>query len=170
MTGYRRNRKNHQGRHVRLMEFMLASEAWHSLDAVARALYLELSRRYRGPDSNNGRIPCSVREAAAALNVSRNTANRGFHHLAERGFIVAKTPSGFNVKGRTSTEWLLTEFPDDTRAGRNTASKDFMTWTPPAPIHSPTRATRKSFHSPTSEPHSPARGPQVAVRRDCVAR
>src|SRR5882757_14249 len=101
----------------RMMKFMLASEAWRSLDPVARALCVEISRRYRGPNSNNGKIPYSVREVAAALNVSRNTANRGFHHLVERGFIIAKMPSGFNVKGRTSTEWLLTEFPDGACAG-----------------------------------------------------
>jgi hypothetical protein len=167
----RRNRvpKDRLGRHVRLMEFMLASEAWQSLDPVARALYIEISRRYRGPNSNNGKIPYSVREAAAALNVSRNTANRGFHHLAERGFILPKTPSGFNCKGRTSTEWLLTEFPDDTKTGTNIATKTFMSWTPPTPIRSPTRETQNSFHSPTKETHSPAREPQVAVRRDRVA-
>ena len=162
--------KERLGRHVRLMEWMLASAAWQSLDPVARALYIEISRRYRGPNSNNGKIPYSVRETAAALHVGRNTANRAFHHLTEHGFIVPKTPSGFNVKGRTSTEWLLTEFPDDTQPGPNIATKNFMSWTPPIPIHSPTRATRTSFHSPTRETHSPATEPQVAVRRDRVAR
>jgi DNA-binding transcriptional MocR family regulator len=162
--------KDRLGRHVRLMEFMLASGAWQSLDPVARALYVEMARRYRGLNSNNGKIPYSVREAAVALHVGRNTANRAFHHLTEHGFIVAKTPSGFNVKGRASTEWLLTEFPDDTLTGTNIATKDFMSWTPPTPIHSPTRATQNPFHSPTRETHSPTREPRVAVRRDRVAR
>ena len=162
--------KDRLGRHVRLMEFMLASEAWQSLDPVARALYIEISRRYRGPNSNNGKIPYSVREAAAALNVSRNTANRAFHHLEERGFIVAKKHSGFNVKGRTSTEWFLTEFPDDTKTGSNIATKNFMSWTPPTPIRSPTRATQNPFHSPTRETPSPTREPHVALRRDRDAR
>jgi DNA-binding transcriptional MocR family regulator len=168
----RRNRvpKDRLGRHVRLMEFMLASEAWQSLDPVARALYIEISRRYRGPNSNNGKIPYSVREAATALNVHRNTANRAFHHLEERGFVVAKKRSGFNVKGRRATEWLLTEFPDDTQTGTNIATKNFMSWTPPIPIRSPTRETQNSFHSPTKETLSPAREPQVAARRDRVAR
>jgi DNA-binding transcriptional MocR family regulator len=162
--------KDRLGRHVRLMEWMLASEAWRSLDPVARVLYVEISRRYRGLNSNNGKIPYSVREAAAALNVSRNTANRAFHHLEERGFIVAKKHSGFNVKGRTSTEWLLTEFPDDTLTGTHIATKDFMSWTPPSPIRSPTRETQNPFHSPTRGTHSPTREPHVAVRRDRVAR
>ena len=73
--------RDRQGRHVRLMEYMLASAAWQSLDTVARALYVEMARRYRGPNSNNGKIPYSVREAAVALHVSRSTSNRGFHHL-----------------------------------------------------------------------------------------
>jgi len=152
------------------MEFMLGSTAWQSLDPVARALYVEMTRRYRGPDSNNGRIPFSVREAAAALNVSRNTANRAFHHLADRGFILAKTPSGFNVKGRTSTEWLLTEFPDDTLARASIATKTFMSWTPTPPVRSPTRRTQNSINSPTGETHSPRREPAMATTRDRVAR
>ena len=164
------SQKYHQGRHVRLMEFMLASNAWQSLKAVDRALYVKLSRRYRGPDSNNGKIPYSVREAAAALKVGRSTANRAFHCLADRGFIVAKTPSGFNVKGRTSTEWLLTEFPDDTLSSVNIASKSFMSWTATPPVRSPTRRTENPLNSPTGETHSPTREPVVAARRDRVAR
>jgi DNA-binding transcriptional MocR family regulator len=157
-------------RHIRLFEFMLASEAWRSLDPVARALYIEISRRYRGPNSTNGKIPYSVREAATALNVGRNTAGRAFHHLAERGFIVAKKRSGFNVKSRTSAEWLLTEFPDDTLASVNTARKTFMSWTPAPPVRSPSREPQNSSNSPTGETHSPMREPVVAPRRDHVAR
>jgi hypothetical protein len=38
-------------------EYMLASPAWQALDGNSRALYIELARRYRGPNSNNGRSP-----------------------------------------------------------------------------------------------------------------
>ena len=55
--------------------------------------------------------------------------------------------SGFNVKGRVSTEWLLTEFPDD-RAAHSIAEKDFMKW-----------EAAKSFHGPTSRPISPTSEP-----------
>jgi DNA-binding transcriptional MocR family regulator len=170
MTRKDRGPRERGPRHIRLLEFMLDSMAWQSLDPVARALYVELSRRYRGLNSNNGKIPYSVREAATALNVSRNTAARAFHHLGERGFIVAKKRSGFNVKGRTSTEWLLTEFPDNTLSSVNTATKTFMSWTPAPPVRSPTRKTQTSFNSPTGETHSPMREPVVAPRRDHVAR
>jgi DNA-binding transcriptional MocR family regulator len=152
------------------MEFMLACEAWLSLDTVARALYVEIARRYRGPNSNNGRIPYSVREAASALNVSRSTANRAFHHLIERGFIAVGKRSGFSMKGRVSTEWLLTEYADDRQANPTIATKDFMKWTAQPPAHRPTREPSNSFHSPTSFTHSLTREPPVALRRDRVAK
>jgi hypothetical protein len=139
-------------RYVRLTEYMLASPAWQSLDGNCRALYVELARRYRGPNSNNGKIPYSVREAAAALHIGRSTAQRCFHNLTEVGFINVSKRSGFNMKGRVATEWLLTEFPDDTNSMTAVAPKDFMRWTP-----------QKSFHSPTSDTHSPISGPPPAL-------
>jgi len=131
------------GRYVRLTEYMLASPAWQSLDGNCRALYIELARRYRGPNSNNGKIPYSVREGATALHISTATANRALHTLIERGFTRISKLSGFNVKGRAATEWLLTEFPDDTAGTTSIASKDFMKWTP-----------QNSFHSVTTDTHS----------------
>ena len=132
--------------------------AWQALDGNSRALYIEVARRYRGPNSNNGKIPYSVREAAKALNIGRSTAQRCFERLIAHGFLRISKRNGFNMKGRVSTEWLLTEFPDDTQATSTTATKDFMRWTP-----------ENSFHSPTSDPHSPTSGPPMALRRDRVA-
>jgi DNA-binding transcriptional MocR family regulator len=121
------------------MEYMLASEAWQSLDCTSRALYIELARRYRGPGSNNGKIGYSVREAATALSVGRSTAQRCFEKLTDRGFLKIGKRSGFSMKGRVSTEWLLTEFADDTSgvSGPAFASKEFMRWTPGNSFHSP---------------------------------
>jgi DNA-binding transcriptional MocR family regulator len=129
-------------------EYMLASPAWQALDGNSRALYIELARRYRGPNSNNGKIPYSVREAAKALSIGRSTAQRCFERLLARGFLRIGKRSGFSMKGRVSTEWLLTEFPDDTQATFTTASKDFMRWMP-----------ENSFHSPTPDTNSPTPGP-----------
>jgi hypothetical protein len=125
---HQRTRKDSRsrGRFVSLTEYMLASAAWQALDGNSRALYVELARRYRGPNSNNGRIPFSVREAAAALPIGRSTAQRCFERLQELGFIKIGKRSGFSMKGRVATEWLLTEFPDDTTATTGIASKDFM--------------------------------------------
>ena len=146
------------GRYVRLTEYMMATPAWQALDGNCRALYVELARRYRGPNSNNGKIPFSVREAAAALPMGRSTAQRCLERLQELGFIKIGKRSGFSMKGRVATEWLLTEFPDDTNATTGIASKDFMKWTP-----------QNSFHSPISNTHSPTAGPRVDLRRDRVA-
>ncbi|GAA0005556.1 hypothetical protein [Bradyrhizobium diazoefficiens] len=162
MSGSNR-RKYHQipinrGRYIRLTEFMMASPAWQSLDGNCRALYIEVARRYRGPNSNNGAIPYSVREAATALRVGRSTAQRCFDALLDRGFLKIGKRSGFNMKGRAATEWLLTEFPDERTAGPSIATKEFMSWTP-----------ENSFHSPVSDTQSPTSEPPLALRRDRVA-
>lgn len=155
---YHKSRGDRHERHVRLPEYLLASAAWQSLDGNSRALYVEMARRYRGPNSNNGRIPYSVREAAAALNIGRSTAGRCFEQLQAVGLAKVGKRSGFNMKGRVSTEWLLTQFPDDTKAGQAIATKEFMSWQP-----------GKSFHSPTSDTYSPTSEPPMALRRDRVA-
>src|SRR5260370_31645118 len=100
-----------RGRYVSLTEYMLASPAWKALACNSRALYIELARRYRGPNSNNAKIPSSVREAATALAIGRSTAQRCFEQLIDLGFIKIGKRSGFSMKGRVATEWLLTEFP-----------------------------------------------------------
>ena len=120
-----------KGRYVALPEYMLNSIAWQSLDGNCRALYVEVARRYRGPNSNNGRIPYGVREAAKGLHIGRSTAQRCFDRLIETGFLRIGNRSGFNMKGRTATEWLLTEFADDTTATMAVPTKDFMKWTGP---------------------------------------
>jgi hypothetical protein len=153
------NRKDYHGRgrerpskerYVRLPEHLLASPAWQSLDGNCRALYIELARRYRGPSSNNGKIP--FREAATSLHIGRSTGQRCFGRLIELGFIKIGKRSGFNLKGRAATEWLLTEFPDDTAGVFTAATKDFMKW-----------GRQNSFHSPTSDTHSPTSGPPLAL-------
>jgi hypothetical protein len=154
------------GRYVRLLEHMLACPAWQSLDCNSRCLYIELARRYRGPNSNNGRIPYSVREAATALAISRATAQRCFVKLIDRGIVKIGKRSGFSMKGRVATEWLLTEFPDDTTASTGIASKDFMKWTP----DSLTTEPLNSFHSLTRVTDSLTTEPGVALRRDCAAK
>src|SRR5690242_15781736 len=102
-----------ESRHVRLYHWILRSGAWTSLNPVERALYVELSSRYAGPDSDtNGRIVFSVRQAADALHVSKATAARAFDGLQRRGFISVQKLGGFNLKDRKgqATEWRLTEF------------------------------------------------------------
>jgi hypothetical protein len=107
----------------------MTSPAWHDLNAVARSMYLELGRRYAGVGSNNGRIPYSVREAAAELKVGPATASRALAALVDHGFIVPTKKGAFSLKKRHATEWRLTEFPCDVTHAL--ASKEFMRWQAP---------------------------------------
>jgi hypothetical protein len=115
-------------RHVRLYHYMTNSAAWHDLSAVGRAIYCEIAKRYAGDGSNNGRIPYSIRQAAAELRIGPATASRGLRELQDHGFIVPVTKGAFSLKKRHATEWRLTEFPCDVTRGL--ASKDFMRWQP----------------------------------------
>lgn len=123
---HERKRKQAQLRHVRLYHWMMRCPAWQSLSPVARCLYLEMAARYAGVNSNNGQIPYSVREGAAALRVGKSTANKGLRELVDRGFIVPTKAGIFTIK--RATEWRLTEFPCDVTNA--VATKDFMRWEP----------------------------------------
>lgn len=119
----RRKGRNKSGRFVQLTHHLLDTPAHRSLDPVARWLYVELKRLYNG--HNNGEIGLGVRAAALALHVSKNTAQRAFRDLEDRGFIRLGQPSTFDQK-RLSREWLLTEYHDD----RDGAAplRDYLRW------------------------------------------
>jgi DNA-binding transcriptional MocR family regulator len=104
----------------------MRSEAWRDLDCVARCTYIELAGRYGGPGSNNGRIPCSLRELADALRVSKQTAMRALDRLQDHGFIVQMKRGHFNFKLKHAAEWRLTEFTCDVTGELPT--KDFAHW------------------------------------------
>lgn len=116
-------------RHVRLYHWLMDTPAWRDLDPVCRCVYIEIVRRYGGPGSNNGRIPCWLEELKRALHIGKSTAQRALAELQEHGFLVLASPGGFNIKHRHSTEWLLTEFRDDRQgAGVALHSKAFARW------------------------------------------
>jgi hypothetical protein len=122
----RTGRSTGNGRYVALTHWMMRTEAWRSLNCVARCAYIELAVRYAGPGSNNGRLPYSLREMAKALNVSKMTAQRAFLMLQDRGFIVETKRGAFSLKERHATEWRLTEYGDDVTDAL--ATKDFARW------------------------------------------
>ncbi len=124
MSGGKSRKRRGKSKFVALDGYLYRSAAWLDLGCVERCLYIELKIRYDG--FNNGRIGLGCREAAEALNVSRNTANRSFQTLERRGFIAVARPSGFNVKGRAATEYRLTEFKCDLTGELPT--KDFTKW------------------------------------------
>jgi hypothetical protein len=123
---HERRKKQKVPRHIRLYHWMLNSPAWQSLSPIARCLYIEMASRYAGVDSNNGRIPYSVREGAEALVIGKATAHKALGDLVERGFIVPIKAGVFTLK--RATEWRLTEFACDVTNAA--ATKDFMRWEP----------------------------------------
>jgi hypothetical protein len=114
-------------RYVMLRYWLLNSLAWRSLTGNARALYVEIARRYNG--SNNGRISYSTREAGRSLHVSLCTAGRLLRILQDRGFIVCTKRGAFSLKTtKDASEWALMEYDCDHPPAH--ATKDFMRWQP----------------------------------------
>lgn len=149
--------KEKKPRYVRLYHWMLDTEAWLDLGPVPQAVYIRLAKRYGGPGSNNGTIPCSLLELAQECRISKQTAMRALDTLKDHGFIVRTTPGAFNIKHRHATEWLLTEFNDD-RPGRTLAlpSKEFAKW-------------RKSEHGSTSKPQRVSRRNRTGFETEQVS-
>jgi hypothetical protein len=115
-------------RHVRLYHWLMQTPAWRSLNGNQRAIYVEMAALYRGPGSNNSRIPYSTRQAAESLHIGKSTAARELEVLQERGFIVTMIKGAFSLKRRHATEWRLTEFSCDVT--NQLATKDFARWSP----------------------------------------
>jgi hypothetical protein len=98
-------------RYFQLHHSMLKSDAWKALTAPSRAVYIQLGLRYNG--SNNGKIPCSAREAANECRLNKDTASRAFKELIELGFIDETRHGSLSRKTRIASEWRLTAFRCD---------------------------------------------------------
>jgi len=143
---YKANKKG-AGRHVQLPEYLQACAAWARLKPGPRALYVELKRRYNG--SNNGQIILSHRDAAIALNVSRNTVGPYFAELETRGLIMMTRapylgPSGI---GQASL-WALQELPT---ADGKPATRAFVRWADKKKPHPKTVRARPRNRDAKSE-------------------
>ncbi len=90
---------------------MLNTDAWKALSAPARAVYVQIGSRYNG--SNNGRLACSVRDAAKECSIAINTASLAFKELVELGFIEETRHGGLSRKTRIASEWRMTAFRCD---------------------------------------------------------
>ena len=121
----RTGRSCRDAKHVRLYGFELESSAYQSLSPGGRALLIEFRWRYNG-DTN--RIHMSVRSAAKALGVGKDTARRAIAELLDRGFIRLLRKGRFTVREgpRDASEYALT----NERIGDEAAPKDFMRWRP----------------------------------------
>jgi DNA-binding transcriptional regulator YhcF (GntR family) len=110
--------------HVRLYRWLLDSPAYLSLSCPARAVLIEIARKYNG--FNNGRIGLSVREVADRCHIAPGTACKAFVTLQERGFIDCTEKGAFSLKSRHASEWRLTWVKCD--ATNELPSKRFMNW------------------------------------------
>ena len=121
-------RSKGEPRHVRLYHWFMQTSAWQSLNAVERAIYVEMALRYAGTGSNNGKLHYAVREAVESVHIGKSTAARALQVLQERGFIVPVAKGAFSVKVKLATTWRLTEFPCDVE--HKPATKEFTKWSP----------------------------------------
>jgi hypothetical protein len=142
-------------RFVGLRYWLLDSPAWLSLPCNARALYVQIAKRYNG--ANNGRISYSVREAYKELKISKSTAFRAFRVLQHRGFIVCTKKGAFSWKVvNEASEWRLTEYANDCPPEH--ATKEFLRYRAPEPdsnepLKFRTRVPRRNHMGTQAERH-----------------
>lgn len=130
-----------------LEHYLLDTPAWRHLSANARAVYVDLKRRYNG--TNNGAIAYSSRDAGAALNAHHATGARALIELQDHGFVAITEQSSFERKLKIAREYRLTEARDDRPGLEAPPTKEFIRWRAPAnlehsrtgAIHSRTDAT-----------------------------
>jgi hypothetical protein len=122
-------------RYVQIFHWEMDSAAFRDLSACARALYIEIRRRYNG--TNNGFIVYSCRQGADELKISKSTAAKALNELQTHGFIVAEQRGAFRWKidvtgerHRPASEWRLTTYHSDRVHGIESRypTKEFMRW------------------------------------------
>ena len=116
------NKGRNKGGFIMITHHLKDSPAYLSLSVKARAVYIEIIRRYTS--FNNGDIPLSCREAGELCNIGKGTAGDAFKELIEKGFIKIGENSAFNMKTRKSRRWILTH---EVYKG-NSPSNEWKTW------------------------------------------
>ena len=111
-----RNKPNATGRNeakdrfVRLPHTIMVSEAYRSLDPVARCLLSEIAMIENG--RNNGSIFLSTKDATDRLGLAdERPAMRAFDDLQDRGFIAMTHDAHFSIKAADSPRarhWRIT--------------------------------------------------------------
>ena len=105
-----KGRDSHGGtRYVQLPEWVLRTEAYRCLCPGAKALYIELKRRFNG--NNNGDVRLSHCEAATLLGLHRNSIGKLFADLQDKGFIWPMEGAYLGPSGVGKTaRWRLDEY------------------------------------------------------------
>lgn len=82
------------------------SAAFRSCKPAERAVLIDLIRRHNG--RNNGFLALSARDAAEAVHINKDTANKALNGLWAKGLIACTKAGSFGFKLRHSAEWRLT--------------------------------------------------------------
>jgi hypothetical protein len=138
---------------IQIFNYMLATPAWLSLPAMARAAYIQIAARYNG--SNNGKISLSSRELADELGCARATAARALTNLDDAGFIRPTSIGQFKLRNRKASEYRLTAFRCDETG--EAATKDFQQWAPADRSDGLTHETVRYHQRATPPPKSASR-------------
>jgi hypothetical protein len=107
----KKGRSRGSGRFVMLTFDLIGSPAWEGLSTQARAVLIQVAKRYNG--SNNGRLAVSVRMLEAECCITKTTAAKAIKKLVEAGFLDVMQQGAFSNKKSMSAEYRLTWFKCD---------------------------------------------------------
>jgi len=101
-------RNRGSGRFLMLPHDILNSPAWEGLSTQARAVLIQIAKRYNS--KNNGSLAASVRDLAAECRINKDTAGVAVKALVESGFLEIAQEGSFKYKKRHAAEYRLTWF------------------------------------------------------------
>lgn len=114
------------GKYAAVPLSVMDTPAWRAVGLAAQGLFIWLILEWRGPHyNNNGQIILSVRQAAAKMGVSRDTAAKAFRKLQAKGFIKVQKGGSLGCEGHGKCpEYEITSIAMPYRK----ASKLFLQW------------------------------------------
>ena len=114
--------------HARIQAHWRELPAWRVLSCAARCLLVEMLLDFR--PGRNGRLQWSVRRAASALGVGKQSAVTALAELEKAGWITVQRLGALGG-GNAPTEYALTMFDNDVTCEE--ATRVFEHWEPSAP-------------------------------------
>ena len=112
--------KNPDGQYIKLLYFIIKSQAWRSLNPSSIKVYLEFHTIFNF--RNNGNIYIGLDKLSKNLGMSKSTVLRAFTELENHGFL-AKTKNGNWIKGQAATWRLTTQ-----KCGNDGPTNDWNKW------------------------------------------
>lgn len=98
--GRDRRNENRREQFTKMIRKTMETEAWAALSVQAQALYPWIKLEWHGPKANNnGKLRLSIRQAVRRLGCCKTTAQKAFHELQAKGFIVQTEPAHLGTQG-----------------------------------------------------------------------